>query len=164
VEKQYGFVTELEHLEALVSGAGNRERFAYWLNTLRYMKAMAKTGCLAGQLHQIMEKIKAQADAEMKKTTAETEALPVRLALVSSWGEMMGYLLATVTNASELGTIMNVEARSMPVLMYRHNAVLEELLGESLPPAAKPGKTYQGPMRMIVPTRRTCWPAARISH
>jgi len=156
VEKQYGFVTELEHLEALVIGAASRERFGYWLNTLRYMKAMAKTGCLAGQLHQIMEKIKAQPEAETKRTIAETEALPVRLALVSSWGEMMGYLLATVTNASELGTIMNVEARSLPTLMCRHDAALEELLEKPLPAGAKPGKTYQGPARMIVPTRRTC--------
>jgi len=120
------------------------------------MKAMAKTGCLAGQLHQIMEKIKAQPEAETKRTIAETEALPVRLALVSSWGEMMGYLLATVTNASELGTIMNVEARSLPTLMCRHDAALEELLEKPLPAGAKPGKTYQGPARMIVPTRRTC--------
>ncbi len=156
VEKQYGFVAELEHLEALVIGAASREQFGYWLNTLRYMKAMARTGCTAGQLNQVMEQIQGQADPAAKQTAARQQALPLRLEMVQDWAAMMGYLLATVTNASELGTIMNVEARSMPVLMYRHDAVLEELLGEPLPAAAKPGRDYQGPTRIIVPTRRTC--------
>jgi len=59
--KQYAFVDELESLRARVSGAGNLDRFDYWLNTFRYMRTMAEWGCAQGKFDRIMARL----DTEM---------------------------------------------------------------------------------------------------
>ena len=52
--KRYAFVDELESLRGQVLGGGNLDRFDYWLNTFRAMRAMAEFSCAAGKLDQIM--------------------------------------------------------------------------------------------------------------
>jgi len=47
---EFGFVAELEALRPQVRGAGNLQRFDYWLNTFRYMRAMAGVGGLRAEL------------------------------------------------------------------------------------------------------------------
>jgi len=157
VAKSYKFVDELAALGAKIQGAANRARFHYWLNSFRFMKAMARVGCTLGALDGAIEQMKNEKDASRRKMFASEKALPLRRQLTQSWADMVGYLLATVSNSGEMGTVANIEQHSMRKLqlLNKHDKAIEEALGESLPADTKPGHEYRGPTRVIVPTVRT---------
>ncbi len=156
VEAQYRFVDELAALGAGVRGAGNRERFAWWLDTFRYARAMAHAGCARGALDGVMQELGKQKSPDEQRRLAREKALPLRLELLQCVGDMYGFLLATLHNASELGSLVNVEQQSLlrTGLLTGHDRQLEKLLGEPLPAAARPWKEYRGPARLVVMTAR----------
>lgn len=156
VVRDYAFVDRFASLGPHVQGAGNVERFDYWLNTFQYMKAMGMAGCQRGQLDLAMQAIAAQADPATRRSLAE-HALPIRLAMTATWERMMGYLEATVGSPGELGTICNVEqhVRLHAHFLDAHDAALAKALAGPLPATVEPTKTYQGPARLVVPTVRT---------
>ena len=134
VAPQYAFVDELAALRPQVQGAGNLERFDWWLNTLRFNRAMARLGCARGALDALMEKINKEPDASVRQRLAREQALPQRRELAGLLADMYGHLLATLHNASELGTICNIEQQSMlrTRLITIHDARLEKLLGAAV--------------------------------
>ncbi len=157
VEKEYGFVEELEQIRPLVRGSGNTERFDYWLNSFRFARAMAQASCIRGELDIAVERIKNTADSEQKRVLARRIALPLRIGLVRQWGQMVNYLLATVSSYGELGTIANIEQHSMKFMrmLTEHDEFLKSVLGEDLPVEVRPWKDYRGGKTIIVPTART---------
>jgi len=70
-------------------------------------------------------------------------------------GEVYRYLLATVSNTGEMGTIVNWEQHLFPSLLERPGEALAKVLGEPLPADAMPVSAYMGPARMFVPEVRT---------
>jgi len=156
IEPQYRFVDDLAALGPKVTSAGHRARFDWWLNTFRFARAMAQAGCARGALDLLMERIAKEPDALEAQRLAREQALPLREQMVRLVGEMYGYLLATLSNASELGTVVNVEQQSLlrTQFLSRHDPRLEQLLGQPLPPASQPWKDYRGDARLIVLTAR----------
>ncbi|MFO1491801.1 MAG: malectin domain-containing carbohydrate-binding protein [Kiritimatiellia bacterium] len=157
VEPQYAFVAEMEAQADRVRGAGCRDRFAWWLGTFRYARAMAKAACVRGELDLAMQEIGKLKGADDQLRLAREKALPLRLELVRAVGEMTGHLLSIVHNASELGSLVNVEQQSLlrTGLLTGHDKRLEQLLGGPLPPEAQPWRDYRGPARLVVLTART---------
>ena len=84
----HSWMNSLPHA-ALVHGAGNIARFEYWLNTYRYMAAVAELGCLRGELDAKAASIETQKDAAKKKTIAR-DALPLRIRMARLWEKMIG--------------------------------------------------------------------------
>jgi hypothetical protein len=156
VAPQHAFVDELAALRPQVQGVGNLERFDWWLNTLRFNRAMARLGCARGALDVLMEKIDKESDAAIRQRLAREQALPQRRELLTLLADMYGYLLATLHNASELGTICNIEQQSMlrTKLITIHDPKLRQLLGEPLPADTHPWQDYRGPARLVVLTAR----------
>lgn len=155
VAKEYEFVEQLAALRPEVKGAGNLERFDYWLNTFRYMKAMAQVNCVWAEYNRALAKVKTEKEADIQKAAARQSALPVRRQLVQLVGEVYQHLLATVSNPGELGTVANWDQHLLPGLLTKPGEELAKILGEELPADAQPSKTYHGPTRVIVPTVRT---------
>jgi hypothetical protein len=155
VRKEYDFVDEVAALRPQVKGAGNLERFNYWLNHFRYMRAVAHLNCTWAVYNKVMEKVKAEKDPVEKKRLAKDTALPLRKEMVQWVGDAYKYLLATVSNPGEMGTIANWEQHILPGLLTKPGEELAQVLGEDLPADAQPAKTYRGPTRLIVPTVRT---------
>ena len=153
VRDWYAFVDELENIEPQIIGKGNRDRFGYWLNTMRYTRAMARVGCTLGEMEKVMALISSESKDARKKEIAETVALPLRKQLVQQWGRMATYLLSTVSNSGELGNVSNLEQNSMRYaqLLIRHDDELEKAMDRLLPSGTKPWKDYHGPDRIIVP-------------
>lgn len=143
---RYAFVDEMEGLRKAVKGAGNLERFDYWLNTFRYTRAMARFGAAVGELHLIMK----------EPVVDKSRALAVREELARLWVDMIRLQMAAVDTPGELGTIANLEQQSRggANLVGGHDAALEKILGTSLPPSCTPSTQYEGPARLIVPTVR----------
>jgi hypothetical protein len=80
---QFGFVEQLEKLRPRVHGAGNLDRFDYWLNTCRYHRSLAQLRC-----------------ALAKPNTDELTRL---------YGDTYRYLLATVNTPGALAMVVNLE-------------------------------------------------------
>jgi len=145
--KRYTFVDILEAIRPKVKGAGNLERFDYWLNTFRYTRAMAQFGCAVGELNKIMK----------GPNVDKERALALRQELARLWVAMIRFQIAAVDTPGEMGTIANLEhqSRGAAQLLTKHDAALVKLLGTPLPEACKPSASYEGPARIIVPTVRT---------
>ena len=164
-QKRYAFVEEFASLRSKVKGAVNLERFDYWLNTYRCQAQIGELGCLRGELDKSIALIAAEKEASQKKTLA-TKALEIRIDMAKKWTRMLSLQVAAVDTPGELGTIDNMERQSRKFLKFlsQHDHILESALGEKLPPAIEPGKAYDGPARIIVPTVRThCAQGERMS-
>jgi hypothetical protein len=155
VSADYAFVARLEALAPAVRGAGNRARFEYWVETFRYMRAMARVNCCWGAFHQAFQKAQAADHAALRLELAQ-RALALRRELVELVGEVYKHLLASVSNPGELGTVANWEQHLAPGLLVKPGEELAKVLGQPLPFDAQPGKVYEGPTRLIVPTVRSC--------
>jgi hypothetical protein len=156
IKAKYAFVEEFAALRPSVKGAGNLERFDYWLHTWRYMTAMAEVGSARGRLNDVMAALKKETD-EAKKKELAGKALPIRLELARAWERMMTHQLAATDTPGELGTISNLEQHNRRQQKYvtGHDSAIEAALGSPLPAEAGLSMTYAGPARIIVPTVRT---------
>jgi hypothetical protein len=155
VRKQYRFVDEFAALAPRIRGLGNRERYAYWLNTFNYLREMGRVNCTWGRLTNALFIARSAINATHRARLAREQALPVRRELVTQVDRLYGHLLATVDNPGELGTIANWEEHNFPDLLDKPGKELAGLLGEELPADAQLSKAYRGPARIIVPTVRT---------
>jgi len=138
----------------MVRGAGHLERFDYWLNSFRYMRAIARVNCTWARVNAAMKQVEAETDAAAQARLARESALPLRKELVAAVDEVYRYLLPAVSNHGELGTVANWEQHILPGLLHDPGEALAKALGEPLPPDALPAKTYGGPLLLIVPTVR----------
>jgi hypothetical protein len=155
VEKEYAFVDKFAALGSRIKGAGNRERYDYWLNTFLYLRAVGEVNCAWGEYNRLMDRVKQQKDAVAQKDLARQIALPARVRLVRLVGMVFDHLLATVSTPGELGTVANWNQHNLPDLLTKPGKELTRVLGEPLPPEARLTQSYHGPTRIIVPTRRT---------
>ncbi len=156
--RNYAFVDRFEKLRTSIQGIGNLERFDYWLNRFRYLRAMARLGCTTGQFEIAMNKAKAEDDPDRKALIAHQEALPFRIQAARDWEEMMTCLLMTVNSPGAMGTISDLEQvarteRFMPESVSDNE--LKRLLGKPLPAEAALCRNYQGKARIVVPTVRS---------
>jgi hypothetical protein len=154
VSQRYNFVDELAALRPKIRSTGNRDRFDWWLNTFQYMKAVARVNCSWAGYTNAATRVRA-ADAAERKELARQTLLPPRRDLIQQVNEVHQYLLATVSNPGELGTVANWEQHLLPELLTKPGMDLAELLGEDLPADAQPSRVYRGPLRVIVPTLRS---------
>lgn len=154
VAKEYAFVDEFAALGSKVKGAGNRERFDYWLSTFLYLRATGEINCTWAEYHRAMAKVKQEPNLAAQRELARTLAVPLRQKLMLLTSFAFESLLATVSTTGELGTIANWNQHNLPGLLTAPGEELAKLLGEPLPPNLQPRLQYRGPTRIIVPTRR----------
>ena len=155
VEKECAFVDEMASLRPKVSGAGNLERFDYWLNTFRYLKAVGQVNCTWAQSNAAMEQVKKETDPGKQKELARGTVLPIRRELIGQVAEVHRLLLATITTTGGMGTVMNWQQHLLPNLLTKPGEELAKILSEKLPEDADAPMSYDGPARLIVPTART---------
>lgn len=155
VSKEYAFVGGLAKLREQIKGAGNLERFDYWLNNFRYMRAVGKVNCTWARFNAAMAKVRAETDAERRKDLAREIVLPIRKELVSQVAEVHRYLLGAITTTGGMGNVANWQQHIIPKLLEEPGKKLAEIMGEVLPADAMPSKDYDGPRRMLVPAVRT---------
>jgi hypothetical protein len=145
VQKRFAFVDELAALRQQIQGAGNLQRFDYWLNTYRAMSAMSEVACARGKLDKAMN------------AKNYDEALAARVELGKLWTRLLALQTSIVSTPGEMGTIANLEqhTRRFSHFVDGHDAALATALGKALPPEVQPGKDYAGPATIIVPAVRS---------
>jgi hypothetical protein len=154
VAREYAFVDELAALRPRVQGAGNLERFDYWLATFRYLRATARVKCTRARSDAALVKVRAERDAAARKQLARQLALPLRCELVAQMTELSRQLMATVSTYGELGTVANWQQHLMWRVLGAPGRELAGMLGEPLPADAVPPAEYNGPPRLVVPVVR----------
>jgi hypothetical protein len=154
VSKEYEFIGELAKLRPQVKGPGNLERFDYWLNTFRYLRAVGQVNCTWARFNKAMKKVKDEKQADAKKQLALQTALPIRKELVAQVADVHRYLLATITTTGGMGNVTNWQQHLIPTLLTQPGRELAKILGQDLPADAMPSKPYEGSLRIIVPTVR----------
>jgi len=155
IADNYWFVNHFESLRGRVQGAGQLERFDYWLNQFRYLRSAAMIGCTFGMYEEKMKQVMLEQSESLKRAMAREQLLPMRKQLVSQYAELNRYLLETVSTPGELGTFANIQQQTMHSQLHLPGKELEDLLGEPLPTDAMPSSQYTGKPRLIVPTVRT---------
>ena len=157
VSKEYALVDEMEKVRSSVRGEGDIERFDYWLNNFKYLRAVGQVNCTWARFNAAMKIVKEQKDAGERTRLAKELAVPIRMELVKQVGEVHRYLLATVSTTGEMGTVANWQQHLLPTLLTEPGKELAATLGSAdgvLPPDAIPQKQYEGAARIIVPTVR----------
>ncbi len=154
VSKEYAFVDELAKLRPQVKGAGNLERFDYWLNTFRYLRAVGRVNCTWASFNAAMKAVKEAEPADTRRRLAHQTALPLRKELVAQVSDVHRHLLATVSTPGAMGNVANWQQHLMPSLLTEPGQELANIMGEDLPADAQPRQEYRGPTRVIVPTVR----------
>ena len=156
VGRKYAFVDELARIRPSVEGAGNHERFDYWLNSYRAMAVMAESGCERGAFDRAMAAVAAEKDPAKRKALAD-QALRLRLHLSRLWERLIGFQVEATDTPGELGVIADLEQHSREALQFlgAHDDELAKALGEPLPAAVALSKAYTGAARITVLTVRT---------
>ena len=155
VQHDYAFVDELLTMRPSIAGAGNLERFDYWLNTFCYLRWIAKVRCVWARFNEALAKVNAEQDPQVRKKLARELALPLRKELVAAFQELQQHLLDTVATPGEMGTVCNWQQRTVPEVLTAPGNELAKLLGEQLPADAMPSKSYAGEPRLFMPEIRT---------
>jgi hypothetical protein len=153
-QADYVFVDEIEALRPLVRGAASLERFDYWLETFRYMRAMGELRCAWARLRTAVAAMRSATSAIDGRQKAETALEPLR-AMVPLAAHVMGHLYGTVSTRGELGTVANWQQHVLPRVFGQPAREIEQGLGGELPPDAHLDRVYRGPERLVVPTDRT---------
>lgn len=155
VKTSYAFVDEFVAIRPLVKGPASLERFHYWASTFEYLRSIGELNCAWGEYHRVMERVKNEKDPARQKELAREFAVPARTKIVSVLGSLFGHLLATVSTPGELGTVANWNQHNLPAILAKTGEELAKVLGQPLPDEAEPTLKYAGPVRIIVPTKRT---------
>lgn len=155
VQKEYNFIHEYEKCEPLITEAGNKERYKYWLHTFYYAKSLAQVGCALGEMDTIATLAAKETDATARKTLG-SRLLKARDHAAKAWGEMVTHLLQTVNTTGEMGTIANIEQHNMQQMRFlvRYDSLISAALGEHVA-AVDLSKQYTGASRLVVTTKRT---------
>jgi hypothetical protein len=139
-----------------VSGKGNLDRIDYWVNSLKFNRAILETALEVRKLRDAIDIIKKENDINRQRQMATELALPVRLQLAGKWEAMTNLLMARMSTTGEMGILANLEMHNGHRLQYLtgQDAFLNGL-GVSLPPEAFPQKEFHGTTRVIVPTNQS---------
>jgi hypothetical protein len=151
----FAALREMEALRPRIKGAGNLERFNYWLNFIRASQLRVHTWVLADRLAAKVREASAVQEPERKVSVAHNELLPLRLGLARSYEEMIAAFTDCATSPGEIGTISSIESGSRERIVSAQDGAIVKLLGAPLPAEAALSTAYRGAARIFVSARRT---------
>ena len=149
----YAFVDRIKSWRGRVKGAGNLDRFDYWLNFFKYHRAFGKFACALGETEKLLKQLEkaGQTDAG----AYADQFISQRIKLMEVINEALGYLLAYASTPGDLGTIANWEQHLLTYNVDGHAARIEKLIGRKLPPEAIPSVELLKIKKLMVLTVRT---------
>lgn len=146
---------ELEALRPRIKGAGNLERFDYWLNLIGASQLRVRTWVLAARLAAKMKEVAAVLEPARKLSLVRNEVLPLRFEVVRSYENLIAAFANCAKSPGEIGTIASIESGSRDRIVSAHDGAIAQILGTSLPTEAAVSTLYRGKPRIFVPARRT---------
>jgi hypothetical protein len=145
----------METLRSRIKGAGNLERFDYWLSLIRASQLRVRTWVLSDRLAARMKEVNAVQEPDQKLSLVRKEVLPLRLDLARSYESLIATFVNCAKSPGEIGTISSIESGSRQRMVSAHDVAIAQMLGEPLPAEAAVSTVYRGTPRICVPARRT---------
>lgn len=155
VQIEYRFVDRLKAMHSLVKGLGNIERFNYWLNSLRYQKAMGRLECTLDRCDKTINETVKIKDTRQRRQQAGHQVLPAYREVIEAYQLVYQHLLASVSTKGGLATVVYWENTYRPRFIEAWAQQLTQWLDGPLPDDVKLPDRYAGQPRLIVPTVRT---------
>jgi hypothetical protein len=154
---RYDFIPKLEASRNKISGAGNLERFDYWLNVFRFSKAVLEATLVQIELNMAIDSMKKSTDERKQLEIARQIALPKRIELAAKWYYMNKILLSFVSTNGELGTIVNLEMHNIRKNgnLTGHDNYLKSVLKSGLPENAIVPVAYSGVTRVVITSNQS---------
>lgn len=150
----------MESLRPRIQGAGNLERFDYWLNLVRATQLRVQTWVLAARLQGKMEQANKLAGVDAQRDFAGKEILPLRLQVARHYEDLIAAFVRCAKSPGEIGTITSIESGCRGRIVSTHDAAIERMLDTPLPVAAAIRTAYRGEPRIFVSAPATQMPAA----
>jgi hypothetical protein len=144
---------ELEGLQPRIQGAGNLERYSYWLNLIRASELRVRTWVLAARLASKMKAADAVQGPDAKVRFVRNEVLPLRLDIARSYENLIAAFVNCARSPGEIGTISSIESGSRERVVSSQDAAIARVLGEPLPPEIAVCTAYRGQPRIFVSAR-----------
>jgi hypothetical protein len=137
IKSRYAFIDELAALRSRIIGAGNLERFDYFLKAYQSLKLIGELGVRFREYEEMLDEEKFD------------RAYNKRLEIKSLWEPLLTLQVEKASNSSDLGEIKNLEE-----LNYNR---LIRMMDDELPNKEdiNPGRDYLGKSRMVVTPLRT---------
>ena len=148
-------VREMEGLRPRIKGAGNLERFDYWLNVIRASHLRVRTWVLADRLAVKMKEVNTVQEADRKLSLIRNEALPLRLDIARSYEHLIAAFVNCAKSPGEIGTIASIESGCRGRIVSSHDGAIAQILGAPLPTGAAVSTVFRGTSRIFVPARCT---------
>ncbi len=152
-EKDYAFVDRIESWRAKVKGAGNLERFDYWLNFFKYHRAFGKFACALGETERLLKQVEKTGQSD--PASYMDQFVSQRIKLMETIKEALTFLLAYASTPGDLGTVANWEQHLLTYNVEGHEKRIEKITGRTLPPEAVPSNEMLKIQKVMVPTART---------
>ena len=136
---------EMESLRPRIQGAGNLERFDYWLNLIRATHLRVRTWVLADRLGR-EDRTKPTRFRRLTGSgiSSASEVLPLRLDLARSYEDMIAAFVRCAKSPGEIGTITSIESGCRERIVSAHDAAIAQILGQPLPAEAAVSTAYRG--------------------
>lgn len=150
------FFTPLREMEALrprIQGAGNLERYDYWLNFIRATELRMRAWILADRLTAKMNEANAIQESSAKANFVRNEILPLRKDLARNYEDAIAAFVDCAKSPGEVGTIASIESGSRERIVAAHDDAIKEILGESLPDEISIHTEYRGKPRIFVSSK-----------
>jgi hypothetical protein len=154
VKIQYGFIEEMEELRSKVLGKGNLERFDYWLNQFKYLKATGKLACSLGYYQKNLLLSGKMKEPE-KLVFAKETMLPIAKQQINDLSDVYSYLISATTTWGEIGNISNWQQHVIPSQVKPNIVELARYTGDSTLVSDLLPKSIDGVKKMIVPSPQT---------
>jgi len=152
-KNDYQFIEELEQIRGKVDGEGNLERFDYWLNTFKYLRAVGEFACTEGEIKRLIQTV--QKEPEEKRASYWESFVQLRKRQIAEMESAFAWLVRSISTKGDLGTVANWQQHICDVSLERPAREIEKLTGKPLPSECLPGQRELDVRRMIVPTVRT---------
>ncbi len=154
VQTQYNFIDKMERLRPSVLGNGNLERFDYWLNQFKYLKATGKLACTLG-LYKNAVKTLDKTEQGQKNSFANEKLLPILRQEVDNLSDIFKYLISTVTTWGEFGNVTNWQQHVIPHQIQPQINQIVKLTGDSSWVTDLFPKSMKEVNKIIVPSPQT---------
>jgi hypothetical protein len=149
----YKFVDEFEKLSKKVKGKSNIERYSYWLNNFKYLRAIGKFACSTGEVNRLLKVVKKDTLSDRSKYLKTF--VDIRTRQIEEFEEIINYLMNTINTNGELGTMANWQQHNYTYYIFIPGKEIEKLLKQNLPAECWLPDKIININRIIVPTLRT---------
>ncbi len=154
VKVKFDFISGLEKLDPEIKGNGNRQRFSFWLDQFRYLRAFEMLACTMHDFNIAMTEIQKAGNID-KAREANDKLVPIIMKEGEELREIHKWLLSSVSTWGGIGNITNWQQHNIEGQIMPQIRKVTKLTGDSSWVKSFFPDNIPEISRMIVPSPQT---------